>query len=70
MFGITWKIMTTEEKESGFANLLLGAVDASCSLCKLTGRSHVLLACESGTHLLVKQKLQSIVLCVCVCLSA
>ena len=37
--GITWSIFE-QDKESGFANVLFAAVDASVTMCKLTRRSH------------------------------
>ncbi len=37
--GITWSI-SEQDKESGFANVLFAAVDASFAMCKLTRRSH------------------------------
>jgi hypothetical protein len=37
--GITWSI-SEQDKESGFANVLFGAIDASFAMCKLTRRSH------------------------------
>jgi hypothetical protein len=37
--GITWKIQP-EDKETGFANTLFGATDASFAMCPLTRKSH------------------------------
>jgi hypothetical protein len=37
--GITWKI-TSEDKNTGFANTLFAATDASFAMCPLTRKSH------------------------------
>jgi hypothetical protein len=59
--GITWSI-SEQDKESGFANVLFAAVDASFAMCKLTRRSHFGYTTFLNNGLVSwKSKLQSIV---------
>ena len=59
--GITWSI-SEQDKESGFANVLFGAVDASFAMCKLTRKSHFGYTTFLNHGLVSwKSKLQSIV---------
>jgi len=59
--GITWSI-SPQDKESGFANVLFAAVDASFAMCKLTRRSHFGYTTFLNNGLVSwKSKLQSIV---------
>jgi hypothetical protein len=59
--GITWSI-SEQDKESGFANVLFAAVDASFTMCKLTRSSHFGYTTFLNNGLVSwKSKLQSIV---------